>query len=143
MRGKSLSGNPAWCHLCGMLIPPGIVSPAHHLYGTIDHVLPLSKGGRDTAGNRRPAHSWCNSKKGSDIEISVIVLLSWQDHITKCLKRLGTDLSVKHSTQAAVRRARERIGLDFPTKDQRNEISLASTRMVHCWEDDGGAVFSS
>src|SRR5690606_27003706 len=29
-------------------------------YGTIDHVIPFSKGGNDTPSNLRPSHSGCN-----------------------------------------------------------------------------------
>ena len=30
-----------------------------------DHVVPISKGGLDVANNVRPAHAYCNQKKGS------------------------------------------------------------------------------
>lgn len=40
------------CHYCGA---PG---------GTIDHVVPRSKGGTSGARNCVPACAWCNEKKG-------------------------------------------------------------------------------
>lgn len=41
------------CHLCG---EPGA--------DTLDHVVPLSRGGSNGVGNLRPAHRGCNSRKG-------------------------------------------------------------------------------
>jgi len=32
-----------------------------------DHVIPLSKGGPHTYDNIRPAHSWCNMRKGTKL----------------------------------------------------------------------------
>ena len=32
---------------------------------TIDHIIPLSRGGQTTLENCQLAHSWCNIKKGS------------------------------------------------------------------------------
>ena len=56
------------CHLC-----TGSVAP--HLWGTrgsdapvIDHVIPISRGGPDTAENVKLAHWSCNSKKGNRME---------------------------------------------------------------------------
>lgn len=52
------------CHLCGYPIPDWIVSPTHPLFGTIDHVIPRSLGGKNYAANRAPAHRFCNSRRG-------------------------------------------------------------------------------
>lgn len=45
------------CHLCGGAVKRGDV----HL----DHVIPRSKGGPDTADNLKVAHSTCNLRKGN------------------------------------------------------------------------------
>jgi 5-methylcytosine-specific restriction endonuclease McrA len=59
------------CHLCGKEIDiqmsrkigqDGWQNSLH-----IDHVIPLSKGGDDTLNNVRPAHAWCNMKKGATL----------------------------------------------------------------------------
>ena len=41
------------CHLCG-------------IYGadSVDHIIPLSKGGRNERNNWAPAHRTCNFRKG-------------------------------------------------------------------------------
>lgn len=54
------------CHICGLPIPFVIVDPRHPLVGTIDHVIPRSRGGKDCAANRAPAHRCCNTHKKSD-----------------------------------------------------------------------------
>src|SRR3954453_5249568 len=40
------------CHICG---GPGAT--------TVDHVVPLDRGGRSTLANLKPAHSYCNAGK--------------------------------------------------------------------------------
>jgi hypothetical protein len=51
------------CYLCGRSIEHGANS-MHPLALTIDHVMPVSAGGRDTEDNLRPAHRACNEDKG-------------------------------------------------------------------------------
>jgi len=52
------------CHIC-----KGIVdweaSPLSNRYGSIDHVVPLAKGGTHTWDNVKLAHRLCNSRKGA------------------------------------------------------------------------------
>lgn len=57
------------CHICGIPIPHDLVNSNHPMFGTIDHVVPISKGGKDCAANRKPAHRLCNQWKG-DLEIT-------------------------------------------------------------------------
>jgi 5-methylcytosine-specific restriction endonuclease McrA len=56
-------GDPCW--LCGCPIPPGL-DARHPMSFTLDHVVPLSRGGPllDPA-NARAAHRRCNSAKGN------------------------------------------------------------------------------
>lgn len=49
------------CHLCGEPI-------TDMKQVTVDHVIPISKGGADTLDNMRPAHESCNRKKGNTYE---------------------------------------------------------------------------
>jgi 5-methylcytosine-specific restriction endonuclease McrA len=37
----------------------------HPLYPTIDHIVPLSRGGEDTQANKRAAHLECNIRRGN------------------------------------------------------------------------------
>jgi 5-methylcytosine-specific restriction endonuclease McrA len=43
------------CHYCGKTFPPGAL--------TMDHLVPLIRGGRSNKGNLVPACKACNSKK--------------------------------------------------------------------------------
>ncbi len=47
------------CHICTDPIEPDDLH--------FDHVVPLSKGGPHTYDNIRPAHSWCNLRKGTKL----------------------------------------------------------------------------
>lgn len=51
------------CHICRRKVRRTAVVP-HPLAPTIDHLLPLAKGGSDTAVNVATAHFLCNSIKG-------------------------------------------------------------------------------
>lgn len=50
------------CHICGGKIERDCEYP-NTLYGTVDHVVPLSKGGTHTLDNVKAAHHVCNSTK--------------------------------------------------------------------------------
>ena len=50
------------CHLCGQPVPRDARVP-DPLAATVDHVLPLRRGGGDDADNVRLAHLACNSLK--------------------------------------------------------------------------------
>lgn len=54
------------CSLCGNPIPQG-VSHKDPLSLSMDHVVPLSKGGDDTVANIRAAHMGCNAAKGNRV----------------------------------------------------------------------------
>lgn len=52
------------CHLCNQAVDSEL-SRTDPMGATIDHVVPLSKGGSDSFENVRTAHFSCNVKKGS------------------------------------------------------------------------------
>lgn len=52
----------AVCHLCGDAIDLRL-SPGHPDSFTMDHVVPLARGGSHEADNIRPAHLYCNGIK--------------------------------------------------------------------------------
>lgn len=54
----------AVCWLCGA--PINMQLPYHHMMAfTLDHVIPLSRGG-NLMGETRPAHRRCNSERNGD-----------------------------------------------------------------------------
>jgi 5-methylcytosine-specific restriction endonuclease McrA len=55
------------CHYCGGTFPPGDL--------TMDHLVPIIRGGRSTQGNVVPACKECNSRKG------YLLPLEWQAYL--------------------------------------------------------------
>ncbi len=43
------------CHYCGRQVPPGEL--------TMDHIVPIARGGKSTRGNVVPCCKDCNSRK--------------------------------------------------------------------------------
>lgn len=65
------------CYLCQVPINPDLRHP-NDWAGTIDHVVPLSKGGKHVWDNLKPAHALCNFKKGDSLttEIKIDTMVS-------------------------------------------------------------------
>lgn len=55
------------CQLCQQPIDKTLKHP-HVFSASLDHILPLSLGGRHVYGNVQAAHLSCNSKKGNRVE---------------------------------------------------------------------------
>ena len=55
------------CHYCGQS------TPAREL--TMDHIVPIARGGRSTKGNVVPAGKTCNNKKKQ------LLPIEWDDYI--------------------------------------------------------------
>ena len=59
------------CHICNKLcdyndyVMNGKTVICGNNYPSIDHIIPLSKGGTDDWNNIKLAHRWCNSVKGN------------------------------------------------------------------------------
>ncbi|NJC87995.1 MAG: HNH endonuclease [Desulfuromonas sp.] len=79
-KARELRGSQWWrnriasgiCHYCGALVPPKEL--------TLDHIVPLVRGGRSSKGNCVPACKTCNSAKQS------LLPLEWEAHLER-LKR--------------------------------------------------------
>lgn len=54
------------CQLCGDPIDQAVKVP-HPLAATLDHVIPLAKGGAHSEANLQTAHFLCNSRKGDRV----------------------------------------------------------------------------
>lgn len=53
------------CGVCLELVNPELQFP-HPLSASLDHVIPISKGGPHLYWNVQTAHLWCNLMKGAD-----------------------------------------------------------------------------
>ena len=53
------------CHLCGEQVD--LRNENGPRYATVDHILPLSKGGTDALANLALAHASCNQRKGARV----------------------------------------------------------------------------
>lgn len=61
----------AACHICGKTIDYTLKYPDRMAF-TIDHVVPLHKGGTDTIENVKAAHAACNSKKRARLVAPIV-----------------------------------------------------------------------
>ena len=52
------------CGLCGLPIDPSLSYP-HPMMATLDHIIPVSKGGLHLLDNTQAAHARCNLSKGN------------------------------------------------------------------------------
>ena len=58
------------CGICGQPVDPKIKYP-HPLSATVDHIIPVSKGGHPSAlENLQLAHRCCNRQKGAKLVMS-------------------------------------------------------------------------
>lgn len=122
---QSVNSHPGYCFLCGLRIPNSIVSPTHPLFGTIDHLVPLSRGGRNSADNRYPAHAVCNWRKGAG-DHCYRRGKGFQKLVCTLLEKLeGGPVSKKSKDRAILRLMSAWNVYDW---------------LVDRWEDDGGAV---
>jgi 5-methylcytosine-specific restriction endonuclease McrA len=60
------------CHYCGARVPPKEL--------TLDHIVPLVRGGKSTRGNCVPACKACNSRKQS------LTPVEWAEYLEKLEK---------------------------------------------------------
>jgi 5-methylcytosine-specific restriction endonuclease McrA len=64
-RWRAIGDRDHWqCWLCDGVIDPTLLPP-HRLSGSVDHVVPLSRGGSDADDNVRIAHFTCNVRRSN------------------------------------------------------------------------------
>ncbi|MEJ2314764.1 MAG: HNH endonuclease [Nitrospirota bacterium] len=63
------------CHFCGRKFPPKEL--------TMDHIVPIVRGGKSTRGNVVPACKECNSKK------KYMLPLEWEEYLRKLREEEG------------------------------------------------------
>lgn len=71
------------CHYCGERVPPQEL--------TMDHIVPLIRGGRSTRGNVVPACKSCNNKK------KYLLPIEWDEYIRSLSKPGAGDGSHSHA----------------------------------------------
>jgi hypothetical protein len=60
---RNICARDGWiCWLCNKPIDPSLLPP-HRFSGSMDHVVPLSRGGSDDHDNLRAAHLTCNARR--------------------------------------------------------------------------------
>ena len=57
------------CHYCGKSVPPKEL--------TLDHLVPLARGGKSTKGNCVPACKECNNRKKN------LLPLEWEEYLQR------------------------------------------------------------
>jgi len=60
------------CHYCGQQFPPKEL--------TLDHIVPITRGGRSTKGNCVPACKQCNNQKKD------LLPLEWEEYLERLKK---------------------------------------------------------
>ena len=76
-KGRSLRRSRWWqnrlargiCHYCGGMFPPDQL--------TMDHLVPVTRGGKSTPGNVVPACRDCNSRK------KYLLPIEWEEYLEK------------------------------------------------------------
>jgi 5-methylcytosine-specific restriction endonuclease McrA len=61
------------CHYCGKKVPPKEL--------TLDHIVPVTRGGRSTRGNCVPACKECNNQKKN------LLPIEWDDYLRQLEKK--------------------------------------------------------
>ena len=73
---KNLRGRGE-CHYCRQRLPPAEL--------TMDHIVPIVRGGKSSRGNVVPCCKDCNSQK------KFLVPAEWQEHLDRLAKQSMTD----------------------------------------------------
>ena len=79
------------CHICGLPINYDLKPPNPWSF-TMDHIIPISKGGPTTQENLAAAHRKCNRAKGDKLRISPEVVM-------KLRMEQGVKMDVKITTE--------------------------------------------
>lgn len=65
---REIAVRDGWlCHLCGGSVAPHLWGSSHPDAPTIDHLVPVSRGGFDTDDNVKLAHRICNMRKSNKV----------------------------------------------------------------------------
>ncbi|WP_305042973.1 HNH endonuclease [Geoalkalibacter sp.] len=65
------------CHYCGARVRPAELS--------LDHILPLARGGKSSRGNCVPACKACNNRKKD------LLPIEWEDYLARLREKPASD----------------------------------------------------
>lgn len=65
------------CRLCWMPIDPALAWP-DSMNASVDHIVPLSRGGAHAMDNVQSAHLGCNSSKGDRLMVDLVIRIGTQ-----------------------------------------------------------------
>lgn len=67
---REIAEHNGWlCRLCGEAVDQSVKHP-HKMSGTIDHIIPLARGGPHTKANVQLAHRICNMRKSDRLHLN-------------------------------------------------------------------------
>lgn len=127
---KSFYGDTTTCHLCLLPIPQNIVHQSHPLFATLDHIIPLSQGGKNTPGNRAPAHRHCNNSKGNKLVLRSKERIDMSFVIAPLLIKYGYTI-----TNRMLSNIRKEIRVLC------NETKYDALTDILNWENEGGTTY--
>lgn len=131
-RRRTGRSNLSRCHLCGLPIPIEIVSSTHPLFGTVDHIIPISRNGPEAPFNRAPSHRLCNEKKADRIIDPEQFAAERQSEIGPLLEAVGRRITPGKKHAAILWVVQEWPIWALCYSKEMGGLSLRR------WEDDGG-----
>ncbi len=126
-RSASLRQSAKWCSICGLPIP-FCVDPKYPLFGTVDHVVPLSLGGKNVTANRAPAHRLCNQIKAGFLVVSAGQVRWLHDQLVPLLWRQGVGIRQRERDDAL-----RRVG-----RTPYTWTGSGRKQALQNWENEGG-----
>lgn len=67
IRAREIYERDGWtCGICGLAVDPALTYP-HKMSASLDHFIPIARGGSHTKGNVQCSHLHCNVLKGDDL----------------------------------------------------------------------------
>jgi hypothetical protein len=128
---KTVTGSLTHCHLCLLPLHHQIVCTSHPLFTTLDHVIPISKGGRDIPTNRQLAHLFCNKAKANKIDVY------WKDRINMAY----VIIPLLRQQKVNITRRQQIAHRNMLCERFEGPVKYDALPDLIRWEDEGGAIY--